>query len=238
MPRSQEAAWEAEYRKPLMLTRKNVPHADVVRFVRTLKKGARKEGELLDLMGWRVLDLGSGTGRNAFYLAEQGADVIGYEFSETALELAQKFAAHAELPITYENRDIGKPYPLPDASVDLVLDVTSSNSLGVAGRQVYLGEVRRVLKSGGHMFVRALCKDGDQHAKYLVKHAPGPEPDTYLHPDLQLCEKVFTEADFRETYGTYLDIVSLERSFHYATVAGRRYKRAYWLAHLIKPYAA
>jgi hypothetical protein len=71
-----------------------------------------------------------------------------------------------------------------------------------------------------------------------VAHAPGPEPDTYIHPDLRIIEKVFTEAAFRELYGRHFTIESLERSYHYATVAGRRYKRAYWLAHMTKPYAA
>lgn len=235
---NQERAWEAEYRKPQMLTRKNVPHADVVRFMRFLKKAGRKEGDRIDLTCWKVLDLGSGTGRNSYYFAEQGAEVTGYEFSETALEIAERFARHGDLAITYENRDIGQPYPLEDESFDLVLDVTSSNSLDAEGRAVYVQETARVLKPGGHFFVRALSKEGDQHAKYLVEHAPGPERNTYIHPDLNICEKVFTEAEFRETYGPYFTIESLERTYHYATVAGRRYKRAYWLAHMTKPYAA
>ena len=221
-----------------MLTRKNVPHADVVRFIRSLKKAGRKEGQPLDLLGWRALDLGSGTGRNSFYLAEQGATVIGYEFSETAVKLAERFAHGKGLDVAYEKRDIGRPYPLPDAFVDLVLDITSSNSLDGKGRKVYVKEVARVLKPGGTFFVRALSKEGDQHAKYLLKEAPGPEPDTYILPVLNIFEKVFTEAEFRKLYGSYFTIRSLERTYHYATVAGRRYKRAYWLAHMTKSYAS
>lgn len=236
--RSQEAAWEREYRSPQMLSRKNVPHADVVRLMRDLKKRARRAGEPLDISSWTVLDLGAGTGRNSFYFAEQGARVIGYEFSDAALKLARHYADGARLAITYEKRDIGQPYPLADASVDLALDITSSNSLDAQGRGVHLRETARVLKPGGYFFVRALSKEGDQHAKHLVIHAPGPEPDTYLHPDLNVCEKVFTEAAFRETYGRFFTIESLARTYHYATTAGRRYKRAYWLAKLVKPYAA
>jgi SAM-dependent methyltransferase len=233
----QEAAWEAEYRKPQMLTRKNVPHADVVRFMRALKKRKKKEGEPIDITEWHVLDLGSGTGRNSFYFAEQGATVTGYEFSDTAISLAERFAKMAELPITYRKQDIGAPYPLKNASINLVLDVMSSNSLNTEGRNTYLHEVRRVLKPGAHLFVRALSKDGDQHAKYLVEHHPGLEPDTYMHPDLGICEKVFTEKEFRDTYGAYFTIESLERAYHYVTSAGRKYKRAYWLAHMTKNYA-
>lgn len=234
MAKDQEAAWEREYRKPVMLSRKNVPHADVVRFMRDLKKAARRKGEPLDITEWNVLDLGSGTGRNSFYFAEQGAKVTGFEFSDAALAIAKKFARHAELPITYAKQDIGEAYPLLDGTFDLALDVTSSNSLNASERATYLKETHRVLKSGGHLFVRALSKEGDEHAKYLVKNASGGEEDTYVHPDLGVVEKVFTQASFREAYEPYFMVESLVRVHHYAMVAGRRYRRAYWLAHLTK----
>jgi SAM-dependent methyltransferase len=235
MQKQQEAAWDAEYRNPRMLVLGSAPSADVVRFVRTLKKEARKQGERLDLYGWKVLDLGSGTGRNSFYFAEQGAEVTGYEFSEAAVKIARHNALRAGLPISYEKRDIGEPYPLPDASFDLVLDVTSSNSLLSLGRATYLREVARVLKPGGYFFVRALCLDGDVHAKTLLRERPGPEAGMYILPDLGVAERVFTEQEFRDTYGPYFTIEKLEKSQHYAMVSGRRYKRAYWIARMRKP---
>lgn len=233
----QEAAWEREYVRPRMLSRKNVPHADVVRFLRDLKKSARKEGDPLDMSLWNVLDLGSGTGRNAYYFAEQGAQVTGFEFSDAALALSRRYAQEDGLAIEYRKQDIGAPYPLPAASVDLALDVTSSNSLDAEGRAVYLRETYRVLKPGGRLFVRALAKEGDQNAKTLMRTMPGHEPDTYIHPDLALEEKVFSEKEFRETYEPYFMIEHLNRTFHYTTVAGRRYKRAFWVASLVKRYA-
>ncbi|HEX8591385.1 MAG TPA: class I SAM-dependent methyltransferase [Candidatus Paceibacterota bacterium] len=233
----QETAWEREYQKPRMLSRKNVPHADVVRFMRELKKTGKKEGVPLDVSEMTVLDLGSGTGRNAFYFAEQGARVVGFEFSDTALQLAKRYAENANLSIDYRKQDIGALYPLPDTSVDLAIDVTSSNSLDATGREIYLKEVQRVLKEDGKFFVRALCREGDQNAKVLIRDMPGHEPNTYIHPDLALEEKVFSEAEFRETYEPYFTIERLERSFHYTTVAGRRYKRAFWIARLSKKNA-
>lgn len=233
-PNTQEAAWEREYRNPQMLKRNNVPHADVQRFYKWLKKKQRKAGGEPGVYEWKVLDLGSGTGRNAFYFAELGAHVIGYEVSDTALQMASKFAQHAEEDITYEKRDIGQPYPLTNNSIDLVLDITSSNSLNAEGRETYLKEVFRVLKPGGLFIVRALAKDGDRNAQKLVTTFAGSEPDTYVHPDLGIMEKVFTRETFTETYSAFT-VLELERSQRYPTVADRTYKRNYWVGYLQKP---
>lgn len=217
-----------------MLSPSNVPQADVVRFAKWLKKDRRHEASNFDWGDLVVLDLGSGTGRNAFYFAERGARAIGYEVSDTALAAARAFAARAGLAIEYQKQDIGSAYPLPAASVDIILDVTSSNSLADAARETYLREMQRVLKGGGVTFVRALSKEGDKHAKELLERFPGFEADTYAHPDLHLVEKVFTRESFERAYEPYFTILKLERVEHYTSVSGRRYKRQYWLAYLQK----
>lgn len=228
----QQGAWEREYRAQKLLSPSNVPHADVMRFVRWMKKDCRKRGERLDLEGMRVLDLGSGTGRNAYYFAREGVRVTGLEFSPTAVEMAKRFAKEGELEIDYRLQSIADPYPLPDASVDIALDVTSSNSLSDAERTAYVRELARVLKPGAYLFLRALSLEGDAHAKELIRRFPGPDEDTYVHPDLGIVEKVFSRELLHAAYEPAFAIRELKRTQHYATVAGRTYKRSYWVAYL------
>lgn len=231
---SNSDAWEREYRSQKMLSPSNIPQSDVVRFTRWLKKEAKKAGVPIDTDGLRVLDLGSGTGRNSYYFAEQGAKVTGLELSETALAFAKRTAEHGEVVIDYRRHDIGKALPLADASFDIALDVTSSNSLSAAARTTYLKELHRVLAPGGFLFLRALSLEGDKNAKELVKRFPGPDPDTYIHPDLGLTETVFSKESLYATYEPYFDVRFLERVEHYNVVAGRKYKRQYWIAYLQK----
>lgn len=228
----QQDAWDREYKEQKLLSPSNVPHADVVRFLRYIKKERKRAGEPLDMEDVHLLDLGSGTGRNSFYLAQQGARAIGFEFSPTALEMAKKIARHGELPIDYRLQDIGKPFPIPSQTINMVLDVTSSNSLSDEARKVYLEELARVVVPGGLLFLRALSFEGDPHAKELVKRFPGQDPDTYIHPDLGIVEKVFSRETLKETYERYFEIKHLERTEHYSSVAGRKYKRSYWVAYM------
>jgi hypothetical protein len=61
---------------------------------------------------------------------------IGYDISQTAIDQAKKLSI--DLNIKYEVRSIGEKFPLENSSVDIILDVTSSNSLNEIEREMYL----------------------------------------------------------------------------------------------------
>jgi SAM-dependent methyltransferase len=238
----QEKEWEAEYRESTFLTKDNKPQADVVRFVKFLKKEFKKSaGENnIGFENLNVLDLGSGAGRNSFYFAELGASVVGLEISGTAVEISRKNLAEVEkisgerLSVEYKKQSIGEKFPLADNWADIALDVTSSNSLSESEREIYLSETARVLKSGGYFFVKALCKDGDDNAKYLLKNNPGGEADTYILPDTGIRERVFSRDDFVQTYQKFFTILHLEKKTTYTHMSGRLFKRNFWISYLQK----
>lgn len=221
--------WDKEYCNPKLVTKNDGPQADTLRFFKFLKKEQKYRIE--DKV---VLDLGCGTGRNANYLADIGNKVIGIEISKTALSIAQNRAREMGLQVDYRLGDIGKPYEIEDNSVDVILDVTSSNSLDEQGRDIYLSEMNRVLKNGGYVFVRALCKDGNKNVKNLLKQSPGREYDTYIMKEIGLTERVFSREDFIKMYSKYFKILKLEKKTGYSTFNNRIYKRDYWLAYLTK----
>jgi ubiquinone/menaquinone biosynthesis C-methylase UbiE len=225
---TQESIWDNEYKKSKLLTKENNPQSDVVRFVKFLKK------EKVNLENSQVLDLGSGTGRNSFYFADLGAKVMGLEISKTAINIAEENAKKAGLDIQYIKQSIGEKFPVQDNSVDILLDVTSSNSLNEGERQVYLNETYRVLKSTGYFFVKALCKDGDANAKYLLKNFPGIEKDTYIMPELGVTERVWSKEDFIKTYEKYFSIIQMEKKTSYSRMNNRVYKRNFWIVYMKK----
>jgi len=221
--------WEREYKNPKLVTKNEGPQADTLRFLKFLKKGEKYRVE--DRV---ILDLGCGTGRNANYLAERGNIVIGIEISKTAINLAKERAREIGVEVDYRMGDIGEKYNIEDNSIDVVLDITSSNSLDEKGRDIYLNEVNRVMKKDGYFFVRALAKDGNKNVKNLLKINPGKEYDTYIIKEIGLTERVFSKDDFIKMYSKYFKIISLEKKTSYTTFDNRIYKRDYWLAYMSK----
>ncbi|MEQ1500444.1 MAG: class I SAM-dependent methyltransferase, partial [Parcubacteria group bacterium] len=219
---AQEGVWEKEYRNSKLLTKENKPQTDVVRFVKWMQK---EKGVVLENLS--ILDLGSGTGRNSFYFAEMGNTVTGLEISKTAIEIGEANAKEAGLNIKYIKQSIGDKLPIEDKSMDILLDVTSSNSLNESEREIYLNECKRVLKDDGYFFTKALCKDGDANAKYLLKNFGGKEQDTYTMPGLGVTERVWSKDDFIKTYEKYFKILHTEKKTSYPRMNDRVYKRNY-----------
>jgi len=232
----QENIWEKEYRDPKLVTLSDEALGSIKDFVRWLRKDQKVE-----MVNKKILDLGCGNGKNSIYIADQGIgnEIVGIDISETALKHAvtlaqEKNQENKEARVKFIKQNIGSPLPFPDSDFDIVLDVTSSNSLNENEREIYLKETHRVLKSGGYIFIRTLCKDGDQNAKNLLKTNHGKEKDTYIMPEFGLTERVFSKEDFIATYSPFFKILHLEKETHYTKFKDRSYKRNFWVAYLQK----
>lgn len=221
-----DRAWEQEYQNPQFLTLGTEPLADVRDFIKWLRRKQK-----IDTTEFTVLDLGCGNGKNLNYIVDMFAKQgIGYDISPTAIAHARELAG--TIAVSYEVRSISEPFPLKDNSVDLVLDVTASNSLNEQARAKFLSEISRVLKPSSYCFTRALCKDGDDNAKNLIKEFPGKEHDTYILSGTGITERVFSKQDFIDLYSQYFEIIELEKKTGYQRWGNQKYKRNYWLAYL------
>lgn len=226
---AQFEVWENEYRNPKLITNSDEPQLDFKHFIKWLRKK-----EHVDLEGLRVLDLGSGTGKNSLFLAERGSEVKGIELSTTAVKIAEQRAEERGLFAEFREGSIGNKFPYADESFDLILDVVSSNSLLEKERTKCISESARVLKPGGFMYVKTLCKDGDKNAVNLIDHFPGKELNTYIMPETNLIERVFSKEDLHALYKPYFKIVLLERKHSYTQFQGKSYKRYFWNIYLQK----
>ena len=215
--------WEKEYRNPQLITNSDEPQLDFKHYIKWLRKT-----EHVDLDGLRVLDMGSGTGKNSLFLGERGSDVVGIELSTTAVKIAEQRAEERGLFAEFIEGSFGNKFNFPDQSFDLILDVVSSMSLSDKERTKYVSECLRVLKPGGHMFIKTLCKDGDKNAEYMLEHFPGKEKDTYVMPGTGITERVFSKEDIESLYSGF-DIQKMERKHSYTIIDGKPFKRQFWL---------
>jgi SAM-dependent methyltransferase len=107
---------------------------------RALLLGATAPGE-------RVLDLGCGAGRFVAALRDAGADPVGVELAEAALERARRNAPGAELRLVEPDGSL----PLEHGTVDLVW--CSEVLEHVADTEHLLLEARRVLRPRGRLLL-------------------------------------------------------------------------------------
>lgn len=215
--------WENEYRDPKLVTLSNEPIKSLKDFTRYIRREHN-----LELSNLNILDLGCGNGKNSIYISEQGDGnkIYGMDISETAIILAKQAYPVGDFRVG----NFGKTFPYPDKHFDIILDITSSNSLSESEREIYLNEINRTIKSGGFLFVRALCKDGDSNAKNLLNSNPGKEKDTYIMPELGLTERVFSKEDFISQYSNSFELLYLDKETHYTKFNNRSYKRNFWVS--------
>ena len=93
--------------------------------------------EAADLAPGRALDLACGEGRNAVWLAQQGWQVTGVDFSQVGLDKGARLAQARGVSVRWLAADLADHVPAPGA-FDLVailyLHIDAAAMLGVLGR--------------------------------------------------------------------------------------------------------
>lgn len=227
-PLESKKAWNLEYQKPEFLSKENAPTKEFLNFLRWLRKDQAR-----DLGGLKFLDLGTGLGRNVLYtVGEFGATGVGLDVSSVAIEEAR--IRGENLPVEFFVHDLNHALQLADTGFDVVIDSTASHLLPMENRKQLVAEAARVLRSGGYYYLRTLTLDGDRNARNLIKEVPGPEENSYIHPQLVVAEYMLTEREIRELYEPWFEVLHLKKYTGYQRVDGKSYKRRYIAAYLKK----
>jgi SAM-dependent methyltransferase len=124
-----------------------------------------------------ALDLACGEGRNTLWLARQGWDVTGVDFSEVAVSRGRRVAADRGLDARFERHDLLAWAP-PPAAFDLVTMVYMQ--VPAPGMEVAVGNAAAAMAPGGTLFVVG------HHLDNLSEGVGGPQsPDVlYTEDDL------------------------------------------------------
>jgi ubiquinone/menaquinone biosynthesis C-methylase UbiE len=116
--------------------------------------------------GGAALDVATGGGHTALYLARQGWKVTAGDIAPRMLQNAAKLCAEAGLSIE-TRRFAAEKMPFADGSFDLVTVRLAPHHFSSPER--FLGEVSRVLKPGGHFLLidGSVPDDDPQTAEWL-----------------------------------------------------------------------
>ncbi len=128
-------------------------------------------GQLALRPGLRVLDVGSGLGGSARYLAgEHGVEVTGIDLTEEFVAVASSLTRRAGLAERAEFR-LGTATDLPFADGTFDRACMVHVGMNIADKAAAFGEVRRVLVDGGSFGVYDIMGDGSGEVSYPVPWA-------------------------------------------------------------------
>ncbi len=142
--------------------------------------------------GARALDVATGGGHTALYLAERGYSVIAADISQAMLDGANKLAAERGLTIETRLHEAER-FPYSEASFDLVTCRVAAHHF--SDRGAFVAEVTRVLKPGGHfMLIDGSVSDGEPVAEewiHQVEKLRDPSHGRFVTPNgwKALCEQ-------------------------------------------------
>ncbi len=126
----------------------------------------------VDLAGARVLEVGSGRGGGASYLARyrRPASVAGVDFSRDAVAFCRQRHGGV-LNLSFEVGD-AENLSFADGAFDAVANVESSHCYGNVAR--FFGEAARVLREGGHFLFTDLRVPAEmEELRRLLEETPG-----------------------------------------------------------------
>lgn len=128
--------------------------------------------ELTALPGGRAIDLGTGEGRNAIWLAEQGWQVTAVDFSAAGLARAGRLAAERGVKVDWVHADLLEYQPEP-GGYDLVL--VAYIHLPAAGLAHLFRAAAAAVAPGGTLFVIGHDRDN------LTRGHGGPQDPGLLY---------------------------------------------------------
>ena len=142
--------------------------------------------ELIDLIESRIvapgtaLDIGCGEGYFSIYLAKQGFEVTGIDFSETAISRAKKNAERAGVKCRFITSDTVGLDNL-DSQFDFILEWGLLHCIMPRERQRYLSGVKKVLRPNGKYLSASFSWYDQALGGSMLKYRFAPSSGLWLY---------------------------------------------------------
>jgi SAM-dependent methyltransferase len=127
----------------------------------------RQLSKVTDLHAKKVLEIGAGTGRDSFPLAEQGATVYQLDYAENSLKILKRLAEESHLPVSIVGGDTFR-LPFRDETFDIIFHQGLLEHFRKPVAEQLLRENIRALKQGGLLLVDVPQR---WHSYTVAKHA-------------------------------------------------------------------
>jgi ubiquinone/menaquinone biosynthesis C-methylase UbiE len=125
----------------------------------------------------KVLDVASGTGQSACYLAESfSCHVIGIDARDFMVEKARRKGKERNLTVEFKKSD-AHDLPFDDNTFDVVI---SECTTCILDKKLAISEMVRVVRPGGYVGIHDVCwkEDAPLHIRQSLEDIEGEKPET------------------------------------------------------------
>lgn len=121
------------------------PSEELVRFIAKNYYNVENRSEM------KILELGCGQGANLWYIAKEGFDAYGIDFSQSAINKCQEYLKEEELKANLNVGNVEK-INYQDKYFNCIIDIQCLQCNTMKSIKNILKEVYRLLKKGGKIF--------------------------------------------------------------------------------------
>ena len=148
----------------------------------------------------RALDVGCGSGNYSIYLARQGFDVVGIDYSPEAIQIAQQRAHDANVSVRFQVVDMTKESIPLQQTFDFIFDYSILHHIAPNDVTTYVHNEMSLLNPGGKLLL--ICySEKDEDARGLGS-AVGKYGNVMYYrtaDEIRAMYKGLNERSYRET---------------------------------------
>lgn len=209
--------WSEEYQ------RKGIPSSfredctkTLIHFVSFLKE--------MGIDGGQALDLGCGRGRNAFYLAEQGFRVIGFDLVKDNVDVINQKAKDKPLPVVAKCQDMASPWPVGENAFDIAIDIFCYKHItNKSSQKIYRDSLRKALKPKGYFFLNLAANDDGFYGPLLAS-SPDPVIKLIIDPVSKIPSLLYSLEEIIHEFSDF-NVIESKKITSTSPMYGKDYQR-------------
>jgi len=148
-----------------------------------------------------ILDLGSGNGRNAIYLARNGFEVIAVDFKKEYLGKIEEISKQESLKISTRHDDIKSFKPKDKYSAILALNCL--HFLKKSEREELIDTIKNSLIAEGLAFVSVFTTNDNNYKKFLESGKQPVEENTFYSNSTNSHWSFFNKGELKDKFSDF-----------------------------------
>lgn len=211
-------AWSLEYeKKGIPSSFRKDPSKPVIEFITSLKNYKH--------LGHIAADLGSGQGRNSFYLASECFEVTSIDLIPENAALINRWAQTQNLKIEAFSQSVTDPWPIQENSLDVAIDVFCYKHILTKEKQRrYRKELWKALKPEGIYFI-SLASEQDGFYGPLLETSPNREEKAIIDPFSGIASFLYSTQSLKEEFSDLFEIIEMKEQTSESPMHGTLYAR-------------